>query len=109
MAAAPFDNQGNEVTFQLRATQGDDSYLGSFRFCDPAADVCPSRGRVTNLAINGNIADFSGFVILDGRSVTFDASVTDNGSPGISDMISISLSNGYSASGTLTSGEIRIY
>jgi hypothetical protein len=104
-----FDNQGNEVTFQFHATQGDDRFIGYFAFCDSAADVCTSRGRVESLTITGNTAEFSGFVILNGRTVTFDASVTDNGSPGTSDTISISLSDGYSAAGTLTSGEIRIY
>ena len=44
----------------------------------------------------------------DETKVRFTVSVTDNGSP-ILDMISISLDNGYSASGTLTSGDIRIY
>ena len=45
----------------------------------------------------------------DGSTVTFSVSVTDNGEPGTSDTISISLTNGYFASGTLTSGDIRIY
>jgi hypothetical protein len=84
-------------------------YLGYFSFCDSAAGVCARRGRVESLTITGNSAGFSGFVILNGRRVTFDASVTDNDPGGISDTISISLSNGYSASGTLTSGDIRIY
>jgi hypothetical protein len=39
----------------------------------------------------------------------FSVNVTDNGEPGTLDTISISLSNGYSASGTLTSGDIRIH
>ncbi len=67
------------------------------------------KGRVESLTISGNSADFSGFVILDGKTVTFDVSVTDNGEPGTSDTISINLNDGYSAGGTLTSGEIRIY
>jgi hypothetical protein len=35
-------------------------------------------------------------------------SVTDNSSDGSTDTFSISLSNGYSAGGTLTSGNIQI-
>jgi hypothetical protein len=41
----------------------------------------------------------------DETKVSFDASVTDNGEPGISDTISISLSNGYS----VRRSDIRIY
>jgi len=104
-----FDNQGNEVTFQFHASQGSDRFIGYFTFCDPAASECATRGRVEGLTISGKSANLSGFVILSGRQVTFNASVTDNGPGGISDTISISLSNGYSAGGTVTSGEIRIY
>jgi len=104
-----FDNQGNPVTFQFQASQSDDRYIGYLSICDEAAAVCTKRGRVTSLTISGSNADISGFVQLHGSPVTFDASVTDNGEPGTLDTISISLSNGYSAGGTLTSGDIRIY
>ena len=106
-----FENQGNEVTFGFRATQADDSSkLGRFEFCDPAAGVCITKGIIQSLSIPSNTADFSGSARLeDGSRVMFSVSVTDNGQPGSSDTISISLSNGYSASGTLTRGDIRIY
>ena len=104
-----FDNQGNEVTFKFSVTQGDDRFLGDFAFCDPAADIC-IRAKVSSLTITGNSADFSGTIHTKGRITgTFDVSVTDNGSPGTLDTISINLSNGYSAGGMLTSGGIRIY
>jgi hypothetical protein len=45
----------------------------------------------------------------NGAKVSYGVGVTDNGEPGTSDTISISLSNGYSVGGTLTSGDIRIY
>jgi hypothetical protein len=106
-----FDNQGNQVTFTLHASPAaDSSTLGSFSFCDPVADACITKGKIRTLSISGNTAGFSGQGRLDdGTRVSFDVSVTDNGSPGTSDTISISLSNGYSAGGTLTSGDIRIY
>jgi hypothetical protein len=40
--------------------------------------------------------------------VTYSISVTDNSSDGSSDTFSISLSNGYSADGILTSGDIQV-
>jgi hypothetical protein len=105
------DNQGKEVTFRFSAAQADDtSSPGQFTFCDPAAGRCTAKARVQSLSINGNTAEFSGQGRLeDGTRVTFNVSVTDNGEPGTSDSISISLSNGYSASGNLTSGDIRIH
>ena len=106
-----FESQGNEVTFRFHATQADDgSRLGPFTFCDPAAGVCITKGIIRSLSIPSNTADFSGSARLeDETKVRFTVSVTDNGSPGRSDTISISLSNGYSVTGTLTSGDIRIY
>jgi Galactose oxidase, central domain/Kelch motif len=106
-----FDNQENEVTFNFHANQPEDgSTLGYYSFCDPAAGVCITKGKTESLSITGINAEFSGKARLeDGTRVTFDVSVTDNGEPGILDTISITLSNGYSAGGTLTSGDIRIY
>ncbi len=87
-----FDNQENEVTFNFHANQADDSSaLGSYSFCDPASGVCITTGKIQSLSITGINAQFS------------------NGEPGRLDTISMTLSNGYSASGTLTSGDIRIY
>jgi len=106
-----FDNQENEVTFNFHANQADDSSaLGSYSFCDPASGVCITTGKIQSLSITGINAQFSGEARLeDGIRVWFDVSVTDNGEPGRLDTISMTLSNGYSASGTLTSGDIRIY
>jgi hypothetical protein len=103
-----FDNQGNEVPFNFRATLADDSItLGYFSFCDSIAGVCITRGKIQSLSFAGNTADFSGRD--DASRVTFSVSVTDNGDPGTLDRIVIKLSNGYSVSGRLTSGDIRIY
>src|SRR5207237_5855493 len=106
-----FDNQGNEVTFNFHANQpGNGSARGYYSFCGPAAGVCITTGKIQSLSITGINAEFSGEARLeDGVRVRFDVSVTDNGEPGRLDTISMTLSNGYSASGTLTSGDIRIY
>ena len=104
-----FDNQGNPVIFEFKVSQSDEDYLGYLSVCDAAADVCTKRGRrVTDLTITPPNAHFTGIIQLHGRTVFFNASVTDNGDGGNSDTFSITLSNGYSAGGTLTSGDIRI-
>jgi hypothetical protein len=48
-------------------------------------------------------------VLKGGTVVTFTVIVVDNGEPGTSDTFSISLSNGYSASGTLVGGNVQIH
>jgi hypothetical protein len=103
------DNQGNEVTFGFRVTRSNDDILGDFRLCDHSEGFCQKVGRVQSLTITGNTAEFSGIFLKDDGFVTFNVSVTDNDGRGRSDTISISLSDGYSVSGTLTSGNIRIY
>jgi hypothetical protein len=64
---------------------------------------------VLTLTINGNSADLSGYLQLNGERVTFIASVVDGNPVGIPDSLSLTLSNGYSLSGDLVSGEINIY
>ena len=102
--------QGDTANFTLRATQLGDRASGSLTFSDPAAGVSFSKAKVRTLTFHGdNSADFGGNGRLgDGTKVTFSVSVSDNGSGGSSDSFSISLSNGYSAGGTLTSGNIKL-
>ena len=105
------DNQGNQVTFNFRASQSSSAgALGYFSFSDNTAGVSLIHAGIRNLSINGNTADFNGTGKLgDGTKVSFTVSVTDNGEPGTSDTISISLTNGYSTGGTLISGDIEIF
>jgi hypothetical protein len=71
-----------------------------FRFQRPRFEVSLSLG---NSAEFGGSADLGG-----GNRVTFDVNITDTGN-GTSDTFSISLSNGYSAGGNLTRGDIQIF
>jgi hypothetical protein len=41
--------------------------------------------------------------------VTFTVEVIDNGESGTSDVFSISLSDGYTRSGTLTNGNVQVH
>jgi hypothetical protein len=47
--------------------------------------------------------------LSDGSNVTYEVNVADNGEPGRNDTFSITLSNGYSASGTLVGGNIKLH
>jgi len=58
---------------------------------------------------NKKFAGFTGKLEIDREgSYDFRVHVTDNGSPGTSDIFSIQVSNGYSASGVLGGGNIDI-
>ena len=81
---------------------------GSLSFNDSAAGVAIARANIRTLTFNGNSADLGGTTRLeDGSRVIFSVSVAVNSPDGSSDSFTISLSNGYSAGGTLTNGDIR--
>jgi Kelch motif/Galactose oxidase, central domain len=103
------DGQGDAASFNFRVKQSGDRPTGSLSFNDPAAGISITRAKVRTLTFNGNSANLSGTARLgNGTRVTYSVSVTDNSSDGSSDTFSITLSNSYSASGTLTSGDIQI-
>ena len=65
-------------------------------------------GKIQSLSIIDFDAEFSCKARLaDGTRVTFSVSVTEHGELGRLDTTSISPSNGYFVSSTLTSGDIR--
>jgi hypothetical protein len=101
------DGQSDQATFEFRAVLSGGAAHGYLTFSDPAAGISFSKAAVRNLSINGKSADFSGKADLGGGNrVTFNANATDQN--GDYDTFSITLSNGYSADGTLTSGDISI-
>jgi hypothetical protein len=105
----PIDGQGDRANFTVRATQSDDRPSGSLSFSDPAAGISIAKARIRTLTFNGNSAELGRNARLgDGTRVTYTVSVTDNSSDGSSDTFSISLSNGYSAGGTLTRGDLQV-
>jgi hypothetical protein len=65
--------------------------------------------RLTELTCGSNSATVRGEGVNNGHSVTFTVEVIDNGEPGSSDVFGISLSDGYSRSGTLTNGNIQVH
>ena len=103
------DGQGDQATFNFHASQSGDRPAGSLSFSDPAAEISMTKAKIRTLTFSGNSAELGGTARLgDGTRVTYRVSVTDNSSDRRLDTFSITLSNGYSAGGTLTSGDIRI-
>jgi hypothetical protein len=101
--------QGDTATFNFRANLTGDRPSGSLTFSDAAAGIAINRAKVRTLTFTDNSADLGGNARLgDGTRVTYSVSVTDNSSDGSTDTFTISLNNGYSAGGTLTSGDIQV-
>ena len=67
------------------------------RILDVTFDDATHSVQVRGTGVNGN------------AQVTFTVVVVDNGEPGTSDAFSISLSDGYSRTGTLTQGNVQIH
>lgn len=77
---------------------------------DPSGGVHFDNAVVTGLVFSGNTITMSGTVHAlgtHGGEVTFTLGITVNPSPA-PDQISVALSNGYAATGNLTSGKISI-
>jgi hypothetical protein len=84
--------------------------VGSFSYSDPAAGLNLNANKLTSFFISANHAQFSGTAKMGKHhKVSFTVNVTDNGSPGTNDTFSISVSNGYSATGNVSSGDISIH
>jgi hypothetical protein len=65
---------------------------------------------VTSVTITGSCANINGTATVDGNgSFGFQVRVCDNGEAGSSDTFSIAMSDGYTASGTLSGGNIQIH
>lgn len=93
------------ITFNVRASYNSKNQIVADMFYnDPGAKVHFDNPVVTGLTFNGNSATLSGTTRVHNRPITFVATVI-SGNPGA---LSVTMSNGYSASGNLTSGRILV-
>lgn len=83
--------------------------IGSFSYDDPATPISFRSMKITSLIITGNQAHITGTGKIGKKKGSFTLDVTDNGEPGTNDFFSLQLSNGYSATGFLSSGNIQIH
>jgi len=75
---------------------------------DPGSHVSINSSAITTLNIVGNHAHIAGTTGAGKKKTSFTVDVVDNGYPGTNDTFSIQLGNGYSASGTVVSGDVFI-
>lgn len=83
---------------------------GHLNYIDHGSGLHLRSSSITAYAALDEITrEFSGTALAGGQSVTFVATVSDAGEPGTSDTFSLTLSDGYSASGTLRGGNVQIH
>jgi hypothetical protein len=105
---------GGQATFHLSASHGKkNKIVGSFSYSDTGAGLTINASKLSSLFISGNQAQITGTGRIGSgkhkQKVTFTVNVVDNGDPGTNDTFSLSVSNGYFASGNLTDGNISIH
>ena len=101
---------GANANFGLNARDPSDP-SGHVNYVDHGTGLHVRSTDITAyIIVNATTRRIEGTAVLDdGTTVTFVVIVTDNGEPGTSDTFSISLSNGYSASGTLVGGNVQVH
>jgi hypothetical protein len=106
-----FTTSAGAATFSVDVTGTHGTPTGTLTYSDPDANVTFGRLKLSRLIISGNTATITGKTMLDngGGNVSFSVTAIDSSTDGSSDSFSITLSNGYSESGTLTSGNITIH
>ena len=83
--------------------------IGNVMYDDPVTPISFHSTKIASLIFNGNQAHIAGSGRIGKTRVSFTCDATDNGYPGNNDFFSIQFSNGYSASGYLSSGDITIH
>jgi hypothetical protein len=106
-----FNSSAGTATFTIDVSGTHGTPTGSITYRDRNANVIFGRLTLRRLTISGNTATITGKVVLGdgGGNVNFTVTTVDSSDNGSSDTFSVTLSNGYSESGTLTSGNITIH
>jgi len=100
------------VSFGFNAGfRGTSSVLrGHLNFIDASARLHLRTTSLTAYAtIDETTRSFEGTAVVGGEEVTFVATVSDAGEPGRDDTFALSLSNGYSTSGSLRGGNVQLH
>jgi hypothetical protein len=98
-------------TFALAGGIRDGAFWGHLEYIDHATGMKVHGTGVTGYTVTGTTSrHITGTAQVNGVSgFTYGVDVADNGEPGTNDTFSITLSNGYSAGGTLGGGNIQLH
>ena len=105
------NNDHGNFGFLAGFKPGQGSVSGQLNYMDHGTGMHVKSIDITSYSGSGNTRTFSGDAQINGVSgYTFTVTATDNGNPGAGkDTFSIHLSNGYSASGVLAGGNIKLH
>ena len=103
-------NSGKD-TFGFNAgLRGDCELKGHLEYQDHSTGIRVSTSSITSYGGSGNTRTFGGQATVNGQLVTYTVTAVDGDEPGAgADQFTITLSNGYSATGTLGGGNIEIH
>ncbi len=96
-------SQEGKFTVSARST-----LAGNVAYRDAAEGVDFRSSTLSTVTCSGSSATITGSGYNGNDPTTFTVEVTDAGEPGASDMFSIELGDGYSRSGTLTRGNLKV-
>ena len=105
------NNDHGNFGFVAGFKPGDNTVSGQLNYIDHGTGMHLKSIDITSYSGSGNTRTFSGDAQINGVSgYTFTVTASDNGNPGAGkDTFSIQLSNGYSASGVLAGGNIKLH
>jgi hypothetical protein len=101
-----------KITFEFSVKSRDSVAKGACEVVDTTAgvDLTIRCTRVSSVEQSGNHVTFTGDATIGGVAGTYRIDVEDNGNPGKGrDSFQIQTSTGYSASGLLLSGNVRVH
>ena len=99
-----------DTTFGLTAKSNQNGMKGECTVIDRARDTNVKCTDVTAFFEDGKSATFFGDALVNGASTSYRIDVRDNAEPGAgADTFAIHTGTGYSASGTLTQGNIQVH
>ena len=104
---APSGDKGN---FAVAGGFKNGAGWGHLTYIDHGNGMKVKGTGVFNYLVTGlRSREIQGNADIDGKPGTYVADIVDNGSPGRQDVFKLSLSNGYTAAGTLSGGNITIH
>jgi hypothetical protein len=101
---------GDRGTFGVAGGIKNGALWGHLTYIDHGNGLKVKGTGVTSYTVTGtNSRRIEGTATINGAPGTYTVDVADNGEPGKSDTFSITLSTGYTASGTLRGGNIQLH
>ena len=100
---------GAKANFAVGGGIKNGGFWGHLQYIDHGAGLKAKGTGVTGYEGTGTCRTIRGTCDINGAPGTYEVTACDNGEPGRNDTFTISLSNGYSAGGTLPGGNIQLH